>query len=68
MRALLARGHALPSILPYFTTNPARLLRLSGKGRIAVGGDADLVVLGAGGEVSRVMARGRWWGEGAGTR
>jgi beta-aspartyl-dipeptidase (metallo-type) len=63
MRALLVRGHGLAEVLPFFTTHPARLLRLSRKGRLGVGADADLVVLGAGGEVSRVMARGRWWGE-----
>jgi beta-aspartyl-dipeptidase (metallo-type) len=63
MRALLSRGHALPDVLPFFTTHPARLLRLSRKGRIAVGADADLVVLGSGGEIARVMARGKFWGE-----
>ena len=63
MRALLSRGHGLAEVLPFFTTNPARLLRLSAKGRIAVGADADLVVLGTDGEPARVMARGRFWGE-----
>lgn len=63
LRALLDRGHALDRVLPFFTTNPARLLRLSRKGHLGVGADADLVVLGPAGEVSRVMARGHWWGE-----
>ncbi len=60
LRALLLRGRALEDILPFFTTNVARLLRLPGKGRVRVGGDADLVVLGEAGEVKDVMARGRW--------
>jgi beta-aspartyl-dipeptidase (metallo-type) len=57
---LLAGGHALEQALPPFTANPAALLRLHGKGRIAVGMDADLLVLDAKGGVSDVMARGRW--------
>jgi beta-aspartyl-dipeptidase (metallo-type) len=47
-------------VLPAFTRNVAALLRLSGKGRIAVGADADLVVLSATHEVQSVMARGTW--------
>jgi hypothetical protein len=38
---LLAAGGPLERILPPFTSNVADLLRLSGKGRIEVGGDAD---------------------------
>ena len=60
IRTLLARGHALDRILPPFTSNVARLLRLAGKGTIAVGADADLVVLSADNEVEHVMAHGRW--------
>ena len=37
----------LDAALPAFTSNPARLLRLATKGRIAAGHDADLVVLDA---------------------
>ena len=47
LKALLARGLPLERALPAFTSNPAALLRLAGKGRIAVGADADLVVLDA---------------------
>ena len=57
---LLAAGHAPEAVLPFLTLNPARLLRLHGKGRIAAGSDADLVVLGGDGRPSDVMARGRW--------
>jgi beta-aspartyl-dipeptidase (metallo-type) len=39
------RGVALADALPAFTSNPATLLRLAGKGRIAVGADADLCAL-----------------------
>jgi allantoinase len=39
------RGVALQRVLPWFTTGPADLVGLSSKGRIAPGGDADLVVL-----------------------
>lgn len=45
LQALLARGLPLERALPAFTSNPATLLRLAGKGRIAVGMDADLVAL-----------------------
>lgn len=60
LRTLLDEGHALERVLPAFTLNAARLLRLTGKGHIAVGASADLVVLDERGGVSDVMARGRW--------
>ena len=56
---LVRRGRALEDVLPAFTTNVARQLRLPRKGRIAVGADADLVVLGADGAVEDVIARGK---------
>lgn len=58
LNALLARGVSLPQALPAFTSNPAELLRLPGKGRIAVGADADLVALDAAGRAHHVFARG----------
>jgi beta-aspartyl-dipeptidase (metallo-type) len=58
--ALLERGLALERVLPAFTSNPARLLRLHDKGNIRVGADADLVVLADDTSVRHVMARGRW--------
>lgn len=60
VRELLARGHALDAVLPAFTRNIARHLRLAGKGELTVGADADLVVLDADGHVSDVMAQGAW--------
>ncbi len=60
IRALLARGHALDAVLPAFTRNIARHLRLAGKGEIATGADADLVALDADGHVADVMAQGVW--------
>ena len=60
LRELITRGQPLERVLPAFTANPARLLRLSRKGRLGVGADADLVVLDNSGAVAGVMARGRW--------
>ncbi len=61
IRVLLAAGQPLERVLPAFTANVARLLRLARKGRLAPGCDADLVVLDEAGAVRDVMARGRWW-------
>lgn len=60
LQKLVQRGRALEDVLPVFTANPARLLRLSSKGRIAIGADADLVVLDGESAVRDVMARGLW--------
>ncbi|MBA3893376.1 MAG: beta-aspartyl-peptidase [Gemmatimonadales bacterium] len=60
IRRLLACGQSLERMLPAFTTNPARLLRLPRKGHLTAGADADLVVLDEAGGVLDVMARGRW--------
>ena len=60
LRALLDCGQPLERVLPAFSSNPARLLRLTRKGHLAVGADADLVVLDAAGGPGDVMARGRW--------
>lgn len=46
--------------LPAFTSNPARLLKLHGKGELAVGGPADLVVLDSNHLPHDVMVAGRW--------
>jgi beta-aspartyl-dipeptidase (metallo-type) len=58
LRAALRRGLSLESALPAFTSNPARLLRLESKGTVAVGHDADLVVLDSDGGVDTVLVRG----------
>ena len=55
---LVGRGMPLPSALLPFTQNPADLFRLSGKGRIAAGADADLVALDAAGGAATVIIRG----------
>jgi beta-aspartyl-dipeptidase (metallo-type) len=55
---LLAQGLTLEEALPPFTSNPARLLRLSGRGTIAVGAAADLVALDATGAAHSVIIRG----------
>ena len=60
LQELLASGCEPAQVLPAFTSNVARLLRLQGKGRIAAGADADLVVLDREHRVHDVMARGRW--------
>jgi beta-aspartyl-dipeptidase (metallo-type) len=60
LRDLLVAGQPLERVLPAFTSNPARLLMLARKGRLAPGTDADLVVLDEAGGVADVMARGRW--------
>ena len=60
LAALLTGGMAPEAALAPFTSSPAGLLRLRGKGRIAPGVDADLVVLGADHRPRHVMARGLW--------
>ncbi len=60
LQSLLHSGWALERVLPAFTVNVARLLRLDRKGVIAVDADADLVVLDSDGGISDVMAMGRW--------
>ena len=57
---LLARGVPLEAALAPLTLHPAHVLRLPGKGVVAEGGAADLVVLGDDGRPADVMARGRW--------
>jgi beta-aspartyl-dipeptidase (metallo-type) len=60
LAALLDRGQPIERVLPIFTSNVASLLRLPRKGKIAVGGDADLVVLDERHRIRDVMARGRF--------
>lgn len=64
MAEVLARLLAGPlepqQFLPAFTSNPAQLLKLRGKGELKVGGPADLVVLGSDHLPCSVMAAGHW--------
>jgi len=60
LRQLLEQGVNLDELLPYFTSNVASLMRLHGKGAIAVGMDADLLVLSDNHSVQHLMANGRW--------
>ena len=57
---LLAADYAIETILPFFTSNVAKLLRLSHKGHIVVGADADLIFIDKDNALSDVMALGRW--------
>ena len=52
---------ALGTALQVITSNPARILKLRGKGELAPGADADVVLLEASTlEISGVIAKGRW--------
>lgn len=57
---LFASGRAPESFLPAFTSNPAQLLKLAGKGQLEMGAHADLVVLGSDALAKSVMAAGHW--------
>ncbi|WP_439631427.1 amidohydrolase family protein [Gemmata sp.] len=60
VRACVAGGIELADVLPCVTTNTAAVLKLGGKGRVAAGADADLVVLESGSlELVEVLAGGR---------
>jgi beta-aspartyl-dipeptidase (metallo-type) len=58
--ATLLRRRDPTVVLPMFTSNVAKLLRLPRKGQLEPGFDADLVVLDEIGMPRDVMARGRW--------
>jgi len=61
LQNLLAKGADLSQVLPIFTDNVAKLLRLSCKGRVQTGYDADLIVLDKDNQISDVMGGGRWF-------
>lgn len=59
--AVRDEGIALEVALQPVTSNPARILKLRGKGRIVAGADADLVLLGPEAlDIRGVLAKGRW--------
>jgi beta-aspartyl-dipeptidase (metallo-type) len=60
IRQLAAEGLGLEQILPYFTQNVSTLMRLEGKGKIAQGEDADLLVLDEELAVRHLIVGGRW--------
>ena len=56
-----AREDAARPALQVITINPARILKLRGKGRLEAGADADIVLLDAKTlDIAGVLARGRW--------
>ena len=59
--AVRDEGVPLETALQTITSNPARILKLRGKGEIAAGADADLVLVEpAGLTIAGVVAKGRW--------
>ena len=60
IKNLLDRGLPEQTVLPFMTSNVANLLRLTRKGRVETGFDADLVLLDRDNRVDSVMARGVW--------
>ena len=58
-RAVLGRMVPLPVALATVTSNPARRLRLAGKGTIAAGSDADILLCDERMRIHAVYARGR---------
>ena len=60
LKHLIDHGVPLEEILPTLTSNVADLLKLSAKGRLGKGKDADLVVLDDQHHIYNVMACGRW--------
>ncbi len=51
-------GYPLEHLLPLVGKNPAQVLGIAGKGKVAVGYDADLLILGDGLAIEGVYARG----------
>jgi beta-aspartyl-dipeptidase (metallo-type) len=59
--AVRDEGVPLATALRVITSNPARILKLGGKGALAAGADADIVLLDASTlEIDGVIAKGRW--------
>ena len=60
LRELLSQGCGMQRVLPAFTSNVARILRLHDKGRIAAGMAADLVSMDSDHKIVDVMLAGTW--------
>ena len=60
LRELLDDGYKVNEVMPVFTSNVAKLLRLNNKGKLEVGKDADLIVLDNENKIESVMALGKW--------
>ncbi|MCU0252630.1 MAG: beta-aspartyl-peptidase [Vicinamibacterales bacterium] len=59
--AVRVEGVPLATALQVITSNPARILKLRGKGALEAGADADIVLLDAASlEIDGVIAKGRW--------
>jgi beta-aspartyl-dipeptidase (metallo-type) len=59
VQALAQKGFPLEKVLRLVTSNPARILSLPGKGRIALGYDADFLLLDENLRICATVARGR---------
>jgi len=60
LQRLFQSGRSPEQFLPAFTSNPARLAKLPGRGVLQNGAMADLVVLGEDASIQSVMVQGRW--------
>lgn len=60
LKKLLQANQKLEDVLPIFTSNVANLLKLSTKGQIKVGHDADLIFLDDQNDINHVMGLGKW--------
>lgn len=57
---LIDQGTKIEDCLAFFTSNVSTLMNFKSKGRIALGMDADLIVLDKQNRISHVMANGVW--------
>ena len=60
LASLLENGRSMEEVLPVFTTNVAKTMRLKNKGRIAASYDADIVCLDPNNQVQHVLCLGQW--------
>ncbi len=60
LRELLDDGYKVNEVMPVFTSNVAKLLRLNNKGKLEIGKDADLIILDNENKIESVMALGKW--------